>query len=355
MNLAGIDLNLLVVFNAVMGERSVTRAGQKVGMSQPAVSNALNRLRYLMKDDLFVRGADGMRPTARALELEIPVRRALAELEEALDPVSFDPTTAERTFTVATNDYMAMTLLPYLSGYLVDEAPGVNIHTAPMEGRPFEKLDTQECDYALAPMGNNVPDRFGRMDVGTDHFVCLMRKDHPLAKYNDIPLEEYAAARHLLVSPRGDPRGFVDDQLEAMGMKRRIVIVVNHFGSAPMIISSSDLIVTVPSRMADKCIQFFNFHVVPSPISPPPDMIGAVVVWHKRLTNHPAHSWFRDQIMRASRDLDEHGIKHPDNMLHHHCAMDGHKVDDHTAAERAASMTVPELAAQAAANKRPAE
>ncbi|WP_081611487.1 LysR family transcriptional regulator [Kordiimonas gwangyangensis] len=348
MNLAGIDLNLLVVFNAVMDERNATRAGRKIGMSQPAVSNALNRLRYLMKDDLFVRGPDGMRPTARALELEIPVRRALSELEEALDPVSFDPRNAERTFTIATDDYMAMTLLPYLSSYLVNEAPGVNIHTTPVQGRLFEKLDAQEADYGLAPMGDDVPERFGRMEVGTDHFVCLMRTDHPLAQYDEIPLEEYAAARHMLVSPRGDPRGFVDEQLEAMGMSRRLVMVVNHFGSAPMIISSSDLIVTVPSRMADKCTEFFDLHVVPSPISPPPGMVGAVLVWHKRLTNHPAHTWFRDQILRASRDLDEHGLKRPDNLLHgRQCMAEG--------LPKGTSMSVREVAAQAAVNKRPAE
>lgn len=313
MNLAGIDLNLLVVFNAVMDERSATRAGRKIGMSQPAVSNALNRLRHLMRDDLFVRGPEGMRPTARALELEVPVRRALSELEDALDPVSFDPAHAERTFTIATNDYMTMTLLPYLAGYLVAEAPGVNIHTSPIEGRLFEKLDAQEADYGIMAL-SDVPDRFGRIDVGSDHFVCMMRKDHPLARYHDIPLEEYAAARHLLVSHRGDAHGFVDDELANMGLSRRIVIVVNHFGSAPMIISSSDLIVTVPSRMAEKCTQFFDLHVVPSPISPPANMIGGVLVWHKRLTNHPAHSWFRQMILRAGRDLDEHGIKAPDNM-----------------------------------------
>lgn len=315
MNLAGIDLNLLVVFNAVMDERSATRAGRKIGMSQPAVSNALNRLRHLMRDDLFVRGPEGMRPTARALELEVPIRRALAELEDALDPVSFDPAHAERTFTIATNDYMALTLLPYLAGYLIEEAPGVNIHTIPIEGRLFEKLDAQEADYGIMPLSaNDVPDRFGRLDVGSDHFVCMMRKDHPLARYQDIPLEEYAAARHVLVSHRGDAHGFVDDELANMGLSRRIVIVVNHFGSAPMIVSSSDLIVTVPSRMAEKCTQFFDLHIVPSPISPPSNMIGGVMVWHKRLTNHPAHSWFRQMILRAGRDLDEHGIKEPDNL-----------------------------------------
>ncbi|NVJ97477.1 MAG: LysR family transcriptional regulator [Alphaproteobacteria bacterium] len=312
MNLAGTDLNLLLVFDAVMTERNATRAGRKIGMSQPAVSNALNRLRHLMKDDLFVRGPEGMRPTARALELEIPIRRALGEIEDALSPMAFDPGKAERTFTIATTDYVAMTLLPYIAGYITNEAPGVNIHTVPIEGRMFEKLDHQEADYGLTAL-SDVPDRFGRLSISSDHFVCMMRKDHPLAAYKDqIPAEEYAAARHVLVSPRGDAHGFVDDQLADMGLKRRIVMMVNNFGSAPMLVASSDMVVTMPSRVADKCSEFFDLHIVPSPISPPSHMIGGVLVWHKRLTNHPAHTWFRNLMLRAGEDLTTHGVKMPE-------------------------------------------
>jgi len=310
MNLAGMDLNLLLVFEAVMSERNATRAGQKIGMSQPAVSNALNRLRHHLKDDLFLRGPDGMRPTARALELEVPVRRALAELESALDPISFDPRTTERTFTIATTDYASMTLLPYLAEYLIDESPGVNIHTVPIGGRLYEKLDAQDADYGITAIGE-APSRFGRLDIGTDHFVCMMRKDHPLASFDEIPAEDYAAARHLLVSPRGDARGFVDEQLENMGLERRVVMMVNNFGSVPMIIASSDLIVALPSRIADKCTQFFDLHVTRNPISPPPGVVGGVMVWHKRLANHPAHTWFRDMVARAGKDLDMHGLKTP--------------------------------------------
>ncbi len=177
MNLAGIDLNLLIVFDAVMGERSATRAGRKIGMSQPAVSNALNRLRHHLRDDLFVRGPEGMRPTARALELELPIRSALAEIEDALDPVAFDPSTAQRTFTIATADYMAITLLPYVASYITAETPGVNVHTIPIEGRLYERLDHQEADYGLMPLGD-IPERFGRLRLAHDHFICMMRSDH---------------------------------------------------------------------------------------------------------------------------------------------------------------------------------
>jgi DNA-binding transcriptional LysR family regulator len=204
-----------------------------------------------------------------------------------------------------------MTLLPYVAGYLSEEAPGVNVHTVPIEGRLYERLDHQEADYGLTALGD-VPDRFAHQTISSDQFICMMRSDHPLAKYKDhIPVEEYAAARHVLVSPRGDAHGFVDDQLRDLGLKRRIVMMVNNFGSAPMLVTNSDLIVTVPSRIAEKCLQFFDIHVVPSPISPPSSMIGGVLLWHRRLTNHPAHTWFRNLILRAGEDLDKHGVKGP--------------------------------------------
>ena len=309
MNLAGIDLNLLLVFDAVMSERSATRAGNKIGMSQPAVSNALNRLRHVLKDDLFVRGPDGMRPTARAIELAAPIRTSLMEIEDALSPLTFDPATAERTFSVVSTDYATMTLMPFLSTYISNEAPGVNIHSIPVEGRFFEKLDGQDAEYGIYPI-SEVPERFGALRLGRDKFVCMMRTDHPLAQYDEIPLDEYAAARHLLVSPRGDPRGFVDEQMEKQGLKRRIVMTINNFGSAPMIVLSSDMILTAPSRMVEKFCRFFDLHVVPAPFQPPENVTGMTLIWHNRLANHPAHTWFQGLMARATQDLQTYGMEH---------------------------------------------
>lgn len=311
MNIAGIDLNLLLVFDAVMAERNATKAGQKIGMSQPAVSNALNRLRHRLKDDLFVRGQDGMRPTARAIELATPIRTALMEIEEALNPKVFDPATTERAFTIAANDYVGMTLMPYVATYISNEAPGVDIHTIPiMEAQVFHKLDTQQAEYGIFPI-TDIPERFNSIPLGGDEFVCLMRADHELAKYKDeLPMEEYAAARHLLVSPRGDPHGFVDDKLAEFGLNRRVVMTVNNFGPAPMIVLSSDMIVTLPRRMAEKCCKFFDMHVVPSPVQSPNAGSGMILFWHNRLTNHPAHNWFQGIMQRAAKDLEIYGMDH---------------------------------------------
>ena len=136
MNLTNFDLNLLMVFNAVMRERNITQAGNVLGMSQPAVSNALNRLRHMLEDDLFIRGANGMRPTSRALELASPIRSALAEIEEALNPAVFDPAQATRSFTLASSDYIYLTLMPYIASYLSQEAPQMKL---PLLSSPHER------------------------------------------------------------------------------------------------------------------------------------------------------------------------------------------------------------------------
>lgn len=310
MNIAGLDLNLLTVFDAIMKERHITRAGQRIGMSQPAVSNALNRLRYVLEDELFLRGHDGMRPTARALELAGPIQASLREIEHALNSMEFDPSTAERTFTVTTTDYAALTWIPFLAQYLAEEAPGINLHTIPIEGRLYEKLDGQEADFGFTAVErDNVPERFGYHDMEKEDFICLMRADHPLAKYDDIPLEEYAAARHLLVTPRGDARGFVDEELAKSGLKRRIVMTLNQFAAAPMAVVSSDLVLTAPRSIGEKCVQFFDIHMVKSPVVPS-SSVSLALVWHKRLSNHPAHSWLRDQIIRANHEVQEIGPQH---------------------------------------------
>ncbi|MGI9383514.1 MAG: LysR family transcriptional regulator [Methyloligellaceae bacterium] len=301
MNLAGIDLNLLLVFDAVMSERHVTRAGQRIGMSQPAMSNALNRLRHHLEDELFVRGADGMRPTPRALELAEPIHSALAEIETALDPAVFEPATANRTFRIGTNDYAVTTLIPTLAARLGEEAPGVNIRTVPSAGRTLEMLDDQEIDFGIAAFAD-IPERFDALSLIEDIFVVMMRRHHPLAK-RPLTLGDYAAAKHLLVSPRGDGQGYVDTELRAHGLTRQIAVTINNFSSIPAILAASDLIVTTPKRVADIFAPLYDFHTLPAPVPGPHEFSTATLVWHRRLAGHPAHVWFRELLEGVARDL----------------------------------------------------
>ncbi len=301
MNLAGIDLNLLLVFDAVIRERHVTRAGNLIGMSQPAMSNALNRLRHHLKDELFVRGPDGMRPTPRALELAAPIRGALRNLEEALDPVQFDPATANRSFTIGTNDFFVSALMPAIAAALEKKAPGINVCLMPSAGHSFEMLDAQEIDFGISAFGE-IPDRFGSQILIEDTYVLMMRKGHPLAK-GKLSLAKYAAARHMLVSPRGDPRGFVDRSLAEQGYTRQIAVTINSFTSAPALLAKSDLVLAAPKRIAKTFAPMYGLATRPAPISGPREYASATAVWHNRLASHPAHLWFRGLLKEVAQTL----------------------------------------------------
>ncbi len=295
MNLAGIDLNLMLVFDAIMSEHHVTRASQKIGMSQPAMSNALNRLRHHLKDDLFVRGPDGMRPTPRAMELAAPIRSALEGLEVALDPVSFVPAMARRTFKIGTSDYTVATLLPAIARTIESDAPGISVCIVPSAGRTLEMLDAQDIDFGIGAF-DGIPERFESARLLDDNYVLIMRKGNPLAK-GRLSLAKYAAARHMLMSPRGDPSGFVDKELQAQGLSRQVAITVNSFSAAPALLASTDLILAAPQRIARIFAPAYDLVTRKAPFTGPREYSTATLVWHQRLANHPAHIWFRDLVI----------------------------------------------------------
>ena len=297
MNLRRLDLNLLVVFDALMTDRNVTRAAERVGLSQPAMSNALSRLRAFMKDELFVRGPEGMRPTARALELAPSIHDALGAIDAALDPETFDPATVSRAIRIDTNDYVVATYLPRLVLLLAKEAPGIDLRIYPQTGRTFERLDAQEIDFGISPYGD-VPDRFGSQPLDEDSYVVLMRKRNPLAAAN-LTLTRFAAAQHVLISPRGDTRGFVDAALAARGLTRRVALTVNQFTSVGPIIAATDLIVTIPKRIADQMERAYGLVQKPSPVPGPKSFSEVSIIWHKRLGHHPALTWFRESLARS--------------------------------------------------------
>jgi len=295
MNLSGFDLNLLLVFDAVMRERHVTRAGDRIGMSQPAMSNALNRLRHHLKDNLFVRGSDGMRPTSRALELAEPVRNALQNLETVLESQKFDPRTAKRTFAIGTNDYAVPTLMPLVAARLEQEAPGISIRLLSSAGQTFEMLDAQEIDIGISAFGA-IPERFGQAELFQDDYVLTMRIGHPLAT-SELSVADYSEARHLLVSPKGE--------LAEKGLTRHITMTVTSFSSAPGVLAASDMILAMPRRIAETFAPIYGLVTRKAPFAGPKSYSSATLVWHDRLANHPAHHWFRDVLISTARTLNE--------------------------------------------------
>ncbi|MGB8275293.1 MAG: LysR family transcriptional regulator [Alphaproteobacteria bacterium] len=300
MNLAGVDLNLLLVFEALMRERNVTRAGQRIGMTQPAVSNALNRLRHVLKDDLFLRGPKGMRPTPRALELAGPVHQALESIEKVLAPAEFDPATATSTVRLAMNDYSASLILPPLAHLLDERAPNMNIRVFDSDDvDTFRLLDYNEIDLAIGYFTEH-PDRFAGVPLFVETYVCVMRRGHPLAR-SQITLEEFVEAKHLQITLTGEATGLVDPLLKKRGLTRRIAMTANQFLVAPLIIQNSDMIMTLARRTALRYADANNLHFVPVPLEPDP--IQLTLLWHKELSRHPAHEWLRAQLIEICKTI----------------------------------------------------
>lgn len=294
-----LDLNLLRVFDAVMQDRNVTRASERLFLSQPAVSHALTRLRHALKDDLFVKVPGGVRPTPRALDLAAPIGAALLALEEALSPADFDPASSNRRFRVATHDYLVTVLMADLAAHLTVTAPHVGIHVLPTEGRALEMLDQQEADIAISAFGE-LPARFESLPLFQDEYVCLMRADHPLAT-GRLTVKRFAAARHLLISPRGDARGFVDTALAARGMTRHVAMIINQFSPAAGIVAASDLVLTVPARIARRSAEPFGLRMKDCPVPVPESFTETSVAWHRRLGEHPANRWLRQALQAVVR------------------------------------------------------
>ena len=277
-----------------------------IGLSQPAVSRALTRLRHHMKDELFIRSPSGLRPTPRAEELAQPVRRALSILELALDPVEFDPNTSSWTFTLVVNDYVAGVLLPDVVHYLSSKAPNVNLRLFPSTGRSLDMLDQQQADFAITPLGE-IPDRFDRVDLTDASFVLIMRKDHDLAQ-GTVTLKRFAKAPHLLFSIRGDDRGFVDTALEKHGLSRRVAMTINQVSIGPAIVASSNMVMIAPRELAEKLAPIYDLAVREPPIQGPPLTARVSLIWNKRLASHPAHDWFRKILVEI---ISNHTSKRP--------------------------------------------
>lgn len=298
MNLRTLDLNLLVVFDALMRERHVTRAAAAIGLSQPAFSNALTRLRARLGDELFIRTPDGMKPTAWAIELSGPISAALHDIQTALNGAHFDPRTSAHRIAVATPDYAAMTLFPKLIVALQDQAPGIVLQTITPSQHWGEYLDTQRADMALLNWPNP-PERFSSQMLFQEDWVCVMRQDHPLAT-GTLSLDQFSAVNHLLVSPQGDRRNWVDDALARHARTRHIAYTMPAYGMAPMILGTTDFVLTCPASVAKVCHEYGGLSVVDCPLKPPDKMQSIHMVWHTKLGNHPVHRWFRALLQDVS-------------------------------------------------------
>ena len=299
VNLATVELKLLVVFDALLVDGSVTRAADRLGMSQPAVSNALTRLRSLLNDRLFLRTGDGMRPTPRALELAGPIQSAMRQLEDALEPAAFQPGELDWTFNLAVSDHASVVILPRLMEHMAAVAPRIELTIQSKRNAEVAgALDSGEIDLAIGVIPE-LARRFDRMDLFEDSYVCMMRRDHPLAG-RPISLEDFTSADHLSIKPGAGDASRADRLLAGAGIRRRTVTTVHQFLAAPAIVSRSDLVVLVFERMTP-IFDPSRFYFCPVPGC---DMrVTASAVWSHVHTDRAPLKWIRRQIADVSRKL----------------------------------------------------
>jgi DNA-binding transcriptional LysR family regulator len=299
VDLRTLDLNLLKTFDALLTERSVTRAAARLALTQPAVSGMLVRLRESFHDPLFVRTQRGIVPTVRAEQLAQPVRRVLHDIEAMLRPASFDPASAQLTVSLAATDYALLAVVVPLVTALRRQAPHIRIATRPIEDeRVQQQLERGELDLALLTPETAAPDLHARR-LFDEQYVCALRADHPDAASGSISLERFCALDHAMVSYKGGGfRGATDAALDKLGRKRRVMLSVPSFLVLPELLRHSDLIAVVPRRL----IEHAEGIVV---LDPPLEIPGftKIVAWHERSHSDPAHGWVRALLFDSCQSL----------------------------------------------------
>ena len=309
-NFRTLDLNLLRVFDEIMAERSLTRAARNLNLTQPAVSNALRRLREALGDDLVQRSGQGMAPTPRARAIWPAVREALEQLELSLVPNEFMPAQAKTTFILAMADATAAKLMPGLVEILENEAPGITLRVVPLTTRdPRDLLDQESCDLAVgffpsvladltAHSQGDGPLPFAHQRLYDGQYVCVMRKGHPLAGRN-MSLDDYCNARHMLVSFSGRPYGFIDEALAALGRQRQIVLTVNQFFTAGRVVAHSNLLTVLPRHFISVTGIANELALEPLPFEVP--LVHVDALWHRRSQLRASHQWLRQAVQRSAQ------------------------------------------------------
>ena len=294
MELTDIDLNQLVLFQQLMVERRVSKVAENLGLTQPAVSNSLARLRRQFGDDLFVRTPAGMMPTPFAEQMAEPIGYALGMIHSGLNQqVRFDPASVKRSVTVAMTDIGEIVFLPALVERLRQEAPGISLSTVRTTASNLrEEMEAGKVDLALGPLPQLKAGFFQRR-LFRQRYVCLFRKGHPLDRRR-LTLADFKAAEHLIIVSAGTGHGKVDELIRRAGIERATRLTVPHFVSVGHILQRSGMVATVTERLADSLVGPFNLSYRPHPVDLPEVAIN--VFWHAKVHRSPAHQWLRGVV-----------------------------------------------------------
>jgi len=303
MDLHGIDLNLLVAFDALMDERNVTRAAARVGVSQPAMSAALSRLRKLFADPLFLRSPEGLLPTPRARDLADPLCSALRQIEGAVvKKPAFVPETATLTFNLGLSEYPAFVLLPALLQALQAQAPHVSLNVQAFHDRDdaVDLLDAGTIDAAVGVPPTQADGRIMTREVLSDEFVTIVASQHPAAR-RGMDMKTWLSLSHVLVSPEGQRHGLVDQALAQRGKKRRLAMTLPQMFAVPAVVARTRLTATLMKRVALHSPAGRKLVMFDPPVALP--KIDFHLIWHRRGDAHPAQRWLRDLVASVAASL----------------------------------------------------
>jgi len=294
MTLPDLDLNLWRVFQQLMLHRHVSRAAEALGVTQPAVSNALARLRQHLGDELFSRGPRGMVPTPLALQLAEPVAQALGLLGDAVQQRGhFDPAASKRRFCIGMTDIGELYFLPRLVESIGREAPGVTLSTVRNTSVNLQdEMAAGHVDLAIGLLPQ-LPAGTYQQQLFTQRYVCLFRRGHPLDGKR-LTLKGYRAARHVVIVAQGTGHGIVDDLLARQGIERHVALTVPHFVGVGHLLQGTDLVATVPERFAERMVEPFGLRMATPPAELP--TIAIRMHWHGRVHRDPANKWLRQTI-----------------------------------------------------------
>ena len=300
MNLSSVDLNLLVAFDILIREQNLSRAADKLGLTQPAMSKRLTRLRSLLGDELLVRTSKGMKPTARALELVEPIRIALKQIEVAIDGCSeFEPELSSRIFRIATTDLVAISVIPKLMQLLNQRSPNIRLILRTMHrGNLVNGLKTGEIDLAITVLPDP-PAEIKYQNLFTEKYVCLVSEQHPTIQ-TELTLQDYLKSSHILVTYTADLHGGVDRFLEAKNLKLKVVLSLPYHLAVPLIVAQTTLITTIAERIALASI-WSGLRIFPLPF----DGIEyrEQLLWHCRDDKDLAHLWLRKLIVEVCQEI----------------------------------------------------
>ncbi|AFY58479.1 transcriptional regulator [Rivularia sp. PCC 7116] len=298
-NLRKLDLNLLVALDVLIEEASVTKAAEKLNISQSSMSHALKRLRTVLDDEILIRTSRDMEVTPLAREISYRVHQILAEIQSTLlEKETFEPATAREDFRIAASDYIETTLGVSLLQQLTSQAPNIRVRICNLnKEKSLDALDNNQIDLVIDA---NLPLKRWhiREDLYHEEFVCVVKSDCPLT---ELSVEEYVSRSQILVSMRDDFQGSADKILEQQQLQRQVIWSTPHFMPIPFLIANSDCVTLLPNRVAQNCAKTLGLKL----LQPPIEVEGFTVsmVWHQRNTNRLSHQWLRTQLLEAARDI----------------------------------------------------